>query len=159
MPLTCALGFFELGLYEDCLAELDTAGPVTSEMTDLRVMALLQLERWDEAAHLSLPMLEKEPTSPGWWIHAAYALRRSRSITEAEALLRNGLKLHPNHPLIQYNLACYACAQGRPEDAMPLLTRALLTRPGPTLAMALLDPDLADLHPWILQQSTRPLRP
>ncbi len=149
------MGFLELGMPGDALAELEElpardAG--SSPALHLKVDAYFRLRNWTAAADICLPMLEKEPADAGWWFQAAYAQRRARSIDEAEIILRSALQGHPRHSLILDNLACYACVQGRVEEAQELLAQAVAQDPEPTLVMATGDPDLAGIRPWILEQ-------
>lgn len=152
------MGFLELGMPEDAIAELDALPAEAAEFAParhLKVDALFQLKSWAAAAEICLLMLEKEPSDPGWWIQAAYAQRRASSIEEAEIILRSGLQGHPRHGLMLYNLACYACVQERFAEACTLLSQALAGEPDPILAMAEKDPDLEQIRPWILEQVKR----
>lgn len=146
-----ALGFLELGMPEDAIAELDELSVSSSLALHLRVDALFRLKNWEEAAAICLPMTEQEPADPGWWVQAAFAQRRARSIESAETILRKSLRHHPGHGLILYNLACYACVQERPDEARELLLQAIRIDPGQVLAMAKKDPDLFSLRPWLDQ--------
>lgn len=148
-----ASGYLELGMPEDALAELERAGAESSLALRLRVDALLLMERWAEAAVICLPMLQREPDLPGWWIQAAFALRRARSLADAENILRAGHQRHPDDWLISYNLACYACVQGHHRDACRLLERALHFGGAQVLRMAAADPDLADIRHWLAERS------
>lgn len=153
-----AMGFLELGMPEDAIAELDDLSPEGADFSPVRhlkVDALFQLKDWAPAAEICLQMLEREPSDPGWWIQAAYAMRRANSIEEAEIILRSGLQGHPRHGLMLYNLACYACVQERFAEACTLLSQALAGEPDPILAMAEKDPDLEQIRPWILEQAKR----
>lgn len=155
---TCrrALGFLELGMPEDALAELDELEIGSSLALHLRVDALFRLHDWQAAREICLPMTEQEPSDAGWWIQAAYATRRAfpqaenGSLAEAESLLRAGLRRHPEHPLMLYNLACYSCIQQRLDEARGLLQRALAADEPEVLKRALADPDLLALRPWLL---------
>ncbi|MEK7949633.1 TPR end-of-group domain-containing protein [Luteolibacter soli] len=147
-----ALGFLELGMPEDALADLDELTATNSIALHLRVDALFRLQRWQDASAICLPMTEQEPSDPGWWIQAAYAQRRASSIQEAEMILRAGLTRHPANALMFYNLACYSCVQQKIEEALRLLGKAVSIDPETMLAMARTDSDLEVLRPWILEQ-------
>lgn len=156
-----AMGFLELGMPEDTIVELDALLADSADFSPalhLKVDALFRLQEWAAAAEICLPMLEREPSDPGWWIQAAYAQRRASSIEEAEIILRSGLQGHPRHVLILYNLACYACVQERFVEACTLLSQAFAEETDPALAMAEKDPDLEEIRPWILEQ-VKKLRP
>lgn len=145
-----ALGFLELGMPEDALTELDELKVANSVALHLRVDALFRLNDWSAAAAICVPMTEQEPSDPGWWIQAAYALRRASSIEEAEVVLRAGLSRHPAHGLILYNLACYSCVQERADEARELFHRAVATDPEQMFTMGARDPDLVGIRPWLL---------
>lgn len=145
-----ALGFLELGMPEDALAELDELTVVNSIALHLRVDALFRLKDWSAAAAICLPMTEQEPSDPGWWIQAAYAQRRASSIEEAEMVLLAALTRHPANGLILYNLACYACVQDRTDEARNYFHRAATTDPEQMLTMGMRDPDLEGIRPWLL---------
>lgn len=145
-----ASGYLELRMPEEALAELDGAGEATSEVLHLRVEALFQLERWGEAAVICLPMLQRQTGEAAWWIQAAYALRRSRSLAEAEVVLQAGLQHHPDDLLVCYNLACYACVQGSHDEARALLEQAMRGSRAEVLRMAARDPDLLAIRGWVL---------
>jgi len=150
-----AIGFLELGMPEDALAELEQLhgdAADASPVLHLKVDALLRLQDWAAAAEICLPMLEKEPADPGWWIQAAFAQRRASSVGEAEMILRTALQGHPKHALILYNLACYACVQERFDEACELLEQSFAEEPAAMLLMATGDPDLAGIRPWILEK-------
>lgn len=144
-----ALGFLELGMPEDAIAELDELSVSSSLVLHLRVDALFRLKNWPEASAICLPMTEQEPSDPGWWIQAAFAQRRARSIESAETILRKALHHHPRHGLILYNLACYACVQDRPEEARELILQAIQVDAAQVLAMAKKDPDLLAIRSWL----------
>jgi len=150
-----AAGYLDLGMPEEALIELDGAPLGSPALLHLRVEVLFRMKRWDEAALLCLPMLEKEPAEPAWWIQAAYAVRRAESMEAAEPILQAALKRHPSECLISYNLACYACVQGRHEEARDLLARAASADPAQVIKMAQNDPDLLGILPWILDRAAK----
>ncbi len=146
------MGFLELGMPEDALAELDELAVESSFARHLRVDALFRLGEWQAAADLCVPMTRKEPGDPSWWVQCAYATRRSRSLDAAEEVLSEALRHHPRHGLILYNFACYACVRGDLDEARTRLARAIATDPEQILRMAVRDPDLAAIRPWIAGQ-------
>jgi Flp pilus assembly protein TadD len=149
-----ATGLLELGLPEEALEELDELAAQqrdSSVAVHLRVDALFRLKKWAEAVALCLPKLDAEPGDPGWWIQAAFATRRADCVEQAEPILRQALEHHPRHGLILYNLACYACVQGREEEARQLLVGAMTEDRAAYSGMALADPDLTAVHAWLLE--------
>lgn len=131
------------------LAGLPAESGGFSPVKRLRVEILGRLERWQEAVDLCLPMTEQEPGDSFWWVQGAYAQRRARSIADAEKVLRDALLHLPPDGLVLYNLSCYACVQGRLDEARDWFERSIVGEPKTVIAMALLDPDLEALHPWI----------
>jgi predicted Zn-dependent protease len=150
-----AVGFLELGMPEDALSEL---GELPAEFQSspvalhLRVDALFRLKEWTAAREICMAMLGEHPNDPGWWIQAAYATRRAESVAAAEPILRKAIESHPRHGLILYNLACYACVQGRHDEARSLLEQAEAGDKGTYLGMAANDADLVAIMPWITEQ-------
>lgn len=148
-----AEGYLELGMPEEALGELEEAFASTDQnpaVLQLRTDLLTSLSRWQEAAEICLRMIGLDPGNPFWWIQGAYSVRRARSITEAETILRDALVHHPRNVLITYNLACYACVQGRLDEAISLYGRAIALDEKTVFTMSLRDPDLAAIHPLIL---------
>lgn len=146
------MGFLELGMPEDALAELDELTVGSSMALHLRVDAFFRLCDWQSALEICLPMTEQEPSDAGWWIQSAYATRRVRSLVEAESLLRTGLRKHPEHPLMLYNLACYACVQERLDEAREWLERAIVVDEAQVFKMAVVDSDLVALRTWLIER-------
>ena len=150
-----AVGFLELGMPEDALVELGELPPELRSSPvalHLRVDAFFRQKDWAAALEICLPMLDSHPEDPGWWIQTAYATRRADSVATAEPILRKAIELHPKHGLILYNLACYACVQGRHEEARSLLERAEAEAKGTYLSMAATDADLVAILPWVVEQ-------
>jgi Flp pilus assembly protein TadD len=86
-----------------------------------------------------------QPDEPQWTISLAYATRRSRSIAEAEAILRAARARFPREAILPYNLACYASQLGRLDEARALLAEA--TALDESLKdLAAQDPDLLPLR-------------
>jgi Tfp pilus assembly protein PilF len=76
----------------------------------------------------------------------AYGVRRAHSLDAAEKILLQAASLHPADATIQFNLGCYACQLGRPEEARRRVERAIaLDEKFRELAAS--DPDLEPLRP------------
>lgn len=146
-----ATGYLELGMPADALTELEDlpTGSASTTGQHLRVEALFQLHDWKSAVKICLRMLEQEPEDPNWWVQAAYAQRRCTSIEDAEPILRRALARHPEHFLIRYNLACYACVGHREEEAKDHLRGLIVEDAMGVVPMAKKDSDLAALHGWL----------
>jgi Flp pilus assembly protein TadD len=66
-----------------------------------------------------------EPENEVWWISLAYAVRRTESVENAEAILLRAQAIHPKVAMIAFNLACYASVTGRVEEAKERLRHAI----------------------------------
>jgi Tfp pilus assembly protein PilF len=98
-------------------------------------------------------LVESAPENTFGWIHRAYAARRLHTggLSLAWNLLEPALDRFPEHPIIAYNLACYAAQLGRLDDAWLLFQRALASasKCADVIHMALADEDLKPLWPRI----------
>lgn len=142
-----AIGFFQLGMYEDANEELQSLPPeaqADSNVLQLRLEIHQSLEEWSSARVLAESLATKFPENPSWWLAWTYALRREVSVEAAHEILRNALRLHPSDGLITYNLACYTCVMGDLTEAQVLLDKAIALDDS-FKVMATGDPDLEPL--------------
>jgi Flp pilus assembly protein TadD len=87
-------------------------------------------------------MLRLEAHDPQHWVNLAFAVRRAKSIAEAEPILREARLRFPGVAVIWFNLACYSAQQGRFGEVGDLLREAIRLEPDLAEA-AMVDPDLA----------------
>jgi lipopolysaccharide biosynthesis regulator YciM len=146
--LEYAQGFLELGLLDDAeeeLAEIPESDRGKSEVLAVRMDYYSQRKDWPRAAATAEAYTALEPEEPHGWISWAYAVRRSKTIVEAEKiLLRAQRKVGSTCALLHYNLACYRCQQDDDVGALTYLAMAFHLDPQWKKA-ALSDPDLARL--------------
>lgn len=145
--LLAACGALELGIPELAADELEDIPPeyrMMRRVMEMRTMVYEKAESWDLMSETGRFLAEQWPEFPQHWIWAAYAIRRSRSVEEAEVWLKRGMEAHPAEPIIPFNLACYASVSGRIGEAKQLLERAITLDPQ-VRVMALDDPDLEPL--------------
>ena len=83
--------------------------------------------------------------SPWEFSFAATPVAKSKRYADAEALVREGLELHPGNPALLYDLACYAAQQGRSDEALVHLHVAVEAQPK-YLEYAGTDPDLDSIR-------------
>jgi tetratricopeptide (TPR) repeat protein len=83
--------------------------------------------------------------SPWEFAFAGTPAWKEKRYDEAEALLQEGLALHPGNPSLLYDLACLAALQGRRDEAFDLLREALEAQPK-YVKHASKDPDLESLR-------------
>jgi Flp pilus assembly protein TadD len=133
---------------EKSLEEISPEDQSQSEVLGVRLNLYMAAKKWQLAASIARRLLETEKENVAVWVNLAYSVRRSESLEEAEAILLRGRAVHPKDALIIYNLACYASAAGRTEEAKERLHEALELDKG-LRALAREDPDLRPLWNWI----------
>jgi predicted Zn-dependent protease len=142
--LKAAMGYLDLGMAQDAWNELEKLPPFLKDrdaVLDLRIEIFQRLEKWESARVLAESLAKRFPENPSWWLHWAYSLRREKSVEAAQAVLMEAASVHPDMPLIPYNLACYSCVLGNLEAGRILLARAFSMSPH-LKKKALDDPDL-----------------
>jgi Flp pilus assembly protein TadD len=119
-----------------------------NEVLGARVNLYMTARKWDMAVAIARHLVEVEPEKVAWWINLAYSVRRSETIEIAEAILLEAHAIHPRNVVILVNLASYASATGRTEEAKARLRRAIdLDKDARRMAL-----DVEDLKPlwdWI----------
>lgn len=123
-----AVGYCELGMWDDAWRELEEIAPEQRhflEVLKLRVHILNALKKWDAAATLAESLIAKGIENGSLYLDAAYAVRRARSLSEANTLLLRGERLLEDEPMFHFNLACYACLLGDLTRAKQRLSRAI----------------------------------
>lgn len=126
--LAAAEGYAELGMATDALAEVDAVlalSPECEVAITAQAYLLLGKRRYTEAEMSLEKLLAINPKNADAWIHLAYCRRRTKSLDAAVETLETALRLRGDHPLANYNMACYRAMQGRHEEAMKLLAKAI----------------------------------
>jgi Tfp pilus assembly protein PilF len=142
--LEAALGYLQLGMFEDANDEIEQLSPeekTTSGLLQLRAAIYSETKSWHLLQEVAGFLVDSLPGDPQHWIWLAYATRRTTDIPAAEAILLRASKLHQNDAMIHFNLACYAAQTGRIEEAKDLIREAIRLEPG-IRSLALDDPDL-----------------
>ena len=142
-----ALGYLQLGMFVEANDELEELPPelrADDAVLGLRLEIYQGLGKWESARVLAESLAKRSPENPGWWLSWSYALRREKSVAEAQTVLRKASEIHPDVALIAYNLACYACVMGDLAEARTLLKIAFGMEAS-CKRMALDDPDLEPL--------------
>lgn len=112
----------------------------------IRIMAAHKQEDWPTVEALAHQLIEQDADDVQWPISAAFAARRHRGLAAAETILRDARARFPKEALVVYNLACYACVDGRTEEAWDLLLQAVRLEPA-YRELAESDADLIPLLP------------
>jgi Flp pilus assembly protein TadD len=146
-----ASGYCELGMFDEAaraLEEIDPEDRTKKEVLSARVDLYMAAKNWSSVAEVAQHLVNVEPENATWWINLAYATRRAENIEKAEALLQQARKLHPDNPIIAFNLSCYACVTGRIDEAKIHLKEAIMLD-SKVRELAIRDEDLKTLWSWI----------
>jgi tetratricopeptide (TPR) repeat protein len=148
--LAYALGYLALDLAAEARAELCHLAPGQLARPDalaVRLELAMTENDWATVLALAPDLIAHQSGLERPWIAWAYALRELGRIPEAQETLLTGARLIESpSPLVEYNLACYACLLGDPAEARRLLALAIARDPV-WHALAQGDADLATLFP------------
>lgn len=153
-----ARGYAALGLWADAARELRAAPTEVRARTEVLQIALevaRERGRWPEMARLARRLLKREPDSPAPWLALAYAERRVDCLEAARDTLLRAEDRFPDHPLVQFNLGCYAALLGRADEAERRVLVAVELEPGLRDA-ACSDEDLAGIRHRLTTALERP---
>ena len=153
--LLAATGWLELGNAAAAGEELDQIQPLLRthpDVLELRFQIHASAKQWDDAWRIAQVLVREAPERVTSWIHAGYAARRATggSVEAAYNNLLPAAKLHPEDPLVPFNLACYTCQLGKLEAARDWLKLAFSLGHKRNLQMlARAESDLQPLWPEI----------
>ena len=142
--LRYANGYRILEMFEDAESELSKIPPkerLGDRPLAMKVALFQDCGKWEKMREAAGRLRKRHPDEADWWIAEAYATRRCRSLEEAREILLKGMGAHPEEPCINYNLGCYACVLGDPEEALGQVRSAIALDPK-YKSMALEDEDL-----------------
>jgi tetratricopeptide (TPR) repeat protein len=145
--LLAAQGYFELGMMDEALAEINQLPPemqLRHEAMQVRLLIHLRAKRWQEALDLSESLYRRSPREAMGFIHAAFCLHELGRTAEAKALLLGGPSTLLNEATYHYNLGCYEAALGNIEEAQAHL-RISFKLDKTFRDLARVDPDLKGL--------------
>jgi predicted Zn-dependent protease len=126
--LRSAQGYYELGMCDDALAEIDGIDAKLQQRPDileLRVLILLRAREWERALEVSRKLCKIRPEANGGYIHSAYCLHELGHTEEARAMLLSGPPSLTQEPTYHYNLACYESVLGNMEAAQAHLDTSI----------------------------------
>lgn len=125
--LLAAQGYFELGMMDEALEELDTLPASLQEGTavlQMRLFIHMRAKRWQQALDISRTFCRVQPEETLGFIHAAFCLHELRRTVEAKEFLLAGPAALLNEATYHYNLGCYDAALGNIEEAQAHLRKA-----------------------------------
>lgn len=126
--LESAEGYLALGMHDDALAEVDAVlsqRPECAVGVNAKAFILLGARRYADAEVWLEKLLAAQPKNVEGWIHLAYCRRRTKSLDAAAETLAHALRLRADHPLANYNMACYRALQGCREESLQRLEKAI----------------------------------
>lgn len=142
--LLAAQGYFELGMMDEALEELDLL-PASlqegAEVLQMRLFIHMRKKRWPEALDISRTLCRVLPEETMGFIHAAFCLHELRRTDEAKIFLLSGPAALLNEATYHYNLGCYDATLGNVEEAQAHLRKAFQLD-GKFREYARTDPDL-----------------
>ena len=118
--LQAAQGYFELGMMDESLAELDTLPAGLQEgaaVLQMRLFIHMHEKRWAQALEISRTICRVQPEETLGFIHAAFCLHELRRTAEAKTFLLGGPAALLNEATYHYNLGCYDAVLGNIEEA------------------------------------------
>ena len=122
-----AVGYVELGMFQDANSELEKIDPfnrAAPEVLAVRLAIYHGLKKWELMQQIAKRLKEFQPDNVEWTISLAYATRRTYSIDVAMEILLDAEAKFPREAAIPYNLACYYCQLGEIEKAKRYLKKA-----------------------------------
>lgn len=147
--LSYALGYLQLEMLDEAREELAALPPeflARPPALSVRLEIAMAEEVWEEVIALAPELVGHDATQERPWVAWAYALRERERIAEAQETLLAGARLiEEPTPLVDYNLACYACLLGELPEARRLLAQ-VFARDKSWREVAREDPDLAPLY-------------
>ena len=128
--LKAAVGWLELGNHDEAgeeIARVSAANLNHPDVLEIRWVICAEGNSWDAASEVAETLVAVAPERASGWVHRAYATRRARtgSLAQAEKLLIEALDKFPKESVIPYNLACYAAQLGRLDEAWDWLHKAM----------------------------------
>ncbi len=113
--LRATQGWLELGLPEEAWNELQHVPEEDRHRLEVMLLSLdtLQtLKRWKACAAFGEDAIRRHPDCGAIYLVTAYAIRRARSLAEANELLLKAEGVLSEEAMYHFNLACYACQLG-----------------------------------------------
>jgi len=126
--VNAAEGWLGLGNAAEAEHELGKLPAALAQHPDvLRVWYHVHEQRldWERAVVTARQLCQLIPELSFGWVHLAYALHELRRTQEAYSVLRPVVERFPDEYIMRYNLACYCCQLGKPQEARAWLKKAI----------------------------------
>lgn len=145
--LNAALGYMNLDMTDEALAELDALPPEELNLPEtnaVRTAILIRRRNWEGALELARLLCRSHPDQPSPYLDVAFCLHELRRTEEAKQTLLSGPALLRKSGIFYYNMACYEAQLGNIGSARDYLSQAVRLDDH-YREMALDDPDLEPL--------------
>lgn len=126
--LRAAAGWFELGLADEALFELQALPPEVQRLRavlELTLAAQMDREMWNPASETARLLCLKAEDEPEFFLRAAFCLHETGDTLAACNQLLRGPKTLFEMAIFHYNLACYLWTLGEAKRARSHLKQAI----------------------------------
>jgi hypothetical protein len=147
--LLAATGWFELGLADEALVELETLptdARTRRDVLELKLAAQMVNQSWNPASDTARLLCLKAADEPVFFLRAAFCLHETGDTLAACNWLLRGPKTLFDMAIFHYNLACYLWTLGEAKRARSHLKQAI-TMDESFIDAARDDRDLAGIGP------------
>ncbi len=126
--INAAIGYFNLGMTDDALAELENmqgAEAMRPETIALKVSIQMRKGLWEKALDGAELLCALLPDHPSPYLDAAFCLHEMNRTEDARRKLLSGPAQLKSNSLFYYNMACYETQLNHLETARKYLDQAL----------------------------------
>jgi tetratricopeptide (TPR) repeat protein len=126
--LEAAVGFFELGMAEEALRELDSLPPSEQgeeEVLEFRLVLYQHMGRWDDASQACARLCQCKGADIDRFIAWGCCLYELARVDECRRALLQAPEEARQNGLWNFHLACYEAILGCREEARRLVVRAV----------------------------------
>jgi len=106
---------------------------------ELRYKIYSAAERWEMALEVARGLKRILPENQWGYFYTAYALHELKRTQEAYDLAEAVIHKFPDHQMMHFNLACYACRLGKRKEALSFLEMAVDMKGGIDIRQLALD--------------------
>jgi tetratricopeptide (TPR) repeat protein len=145
--ISYANGYIELGMYDEALKEINSipdTDKLKTEVLEAQLNLYSAMKAWGTVIPIARTLAKRNPKNIKWWDIWACATRQVSGYKNASIICAGASAYHPRSAIIKYNLGCYACLDGKLDEAQKLVREAIELDENYGLR-ALDDVDLRDL--------------
>ena len=149
--LSYASGYIELEMFDEAMAEIESISDedkLKTVVLEVIVKLHTAMKNWGQALPVARTLAKRNPKEIKWWEAWAQATRQTSGYKNASIIYAGASAYHPRSAIIKYHLGCYACLDGRMDEAQKLVREAIELDDNFGLK-ALDDPDLSELWQYM----------